>query len=380
MVHWGCRSATVEESLPIAVQVTTVRRQEFASEMRYSATVKELQKVDLSFKVAGTVQELYQVAGADSGRTRDVQVGDAVPAAAVLARLDDADYRRKLSAAGERLAKAESQRVAARADAELAAKELARRQSLTAKGAEAVENLEVAQRRRITADAALVSAERDVDAARIEQQQAQDDLDNCAITVPQMGLAYVAEKYVERNERVVPDRSVFLLIDVSKVRVAFGVPDSLVGQLESGQELPVVAESLGGQKFTGRVSKVSPAADLRTRTFLVEVTIDEPGKLKPGMVVTIGVGENRQGLLLPMTAVQRGRTRTGFVVYRVVSQGGRDVVRECPVELDGVYDNQIHVQTSPSSEISEGDAVVAVGAWRLSDGQPVRVYEEDSQR
>ena len=26
-----------------------------------------------------------------------------------------------------------------------------------------------------------------------------------------------------------------------------------------------------------------------------------------------------------------------------------------------------------------GDAVVAVGAWRLSDGQPVRVIEEDAQ-
>ena len=100
MVHLGCRSATVEESLPIAVQVTTVKRQEFASEMRYSATVKELQKVDLSFKIAGTVQELYQVHEAASGRTRDVQVGDAVPSGAVLAELDDADIRRKLKRRG----------------------------------------------------------------------------------------------------------------------------------------------------------------------------------------------------------------------------------------------------------------------------------------
>ena len=141
--------------------------------------------------------------------------------------------------------------------------------------------------------------------------------------------------------------------------------------------MPVVAESLGGQKFVGRVSKISPSADLRTRTFLVEVTIDEPGKLKPGMIVTTSIGENRQGLLLPMTAIQRGRTQPGYVVYKVVSQRDPTVVRECRVELDGVYDNRIHVKTGSVTEIAAGDAVVAVGAWRLCDGQSVRVIEEE---
>ena len=96
---WAVDPRAVEEQLPIAVQVVTVRPQTFATEMRYSATVKELQKVDLSFKVAGTVQELYQVTDPTSAQTRDVQVGDAVPSEAVLARLDDADYRRKWNAA-----------------------------------------------------------------------------------------------------------------------------------------------------------------------------------------------------------------------------------------------------------------------------------------
>lgn len=377
-VQLGCRPAAVEEPSPIAVQVTTVKLEDFATEMRYSATVKELQKADLSFKVAGTVQEMYQVTETGGG-TRDVQVGDCVPPGAVLAKLDEADYRRRLSAANEKLAKAESQRVAAIADADLAAKELARRETLSAQGAAPLENLDMAKGRQIAADAAVVSAERDIEAARIEQAQAQDDLNNCALTVPQMGLAYVAQKYVERNERVGPAQNAFLVIDVSKVRVAFGVPESLVGNLEMGQELPIVAESLDGQKFTGRVTKISPAADLRTRTFLVEVTIDEPGKLKPGMIVTISVGESRHGMLLPMTAIQRGHSCSGFAVYRVVTEGNASVVRECPVELDGVFDNRVHCLSSPVSKIAEGDVVVVVGAWRLCDGQSVRVLHEEGE-
>ncbi len=375
----GCRPGAVEEQLPVAVQVTTVRLEDFATELRYSATVKELQKVDLSFKVAGTVEEMYQAAEAGVSETRDVQVGDCVPSGAVLARLDEADYGRRLNAAKERLAKAESQLVATKADAELAAKEYARRETLTAKGAAPVENLDMAKRRRVAADAAVVSAERDVEAARIEHAQAQDDLNNCALTVPSMGLAYVAQKYVERGERVAPAQKAFLVIDVSKVRVAFGVPESLVGKLKMGQQLPVVAESLDGERFTGRVSKISPAADLRTRTFLVEVTIDEPRNLKPGMIVTIGVGESHRGILLPMTAIQRGHGRSEFAVYRVVAEGNRKVVRECAVELDGVYDNRIHCTAGPASQIAEGDVVVVVGAWRLCDGQPVRVLAEEGQ-
>ena len=66
-----------------------------------------------------------------------------------------------------------------------------------------------------------------------------------------------------------------------------------------------------------------------------------------------------------MTAIQRGRTQPGFVVYKVVTQGEQTVVRECRVELDGVYDNRIHVKTGPGTEIAEGDAIVVVGAWRL---------------
>ncbi len=171
----------------MAVQATTIQPQTFTKEMRYSATVKELQKVDLSFKVAGTVQELYQVNEPNSAQTRDVQVGDAVPSESVLARLDDADYRRKWNAAQEQLLKSKSQLSAARADADLAEKDLKRSQALSTKGAGTQENLDAAKRRQITANAALDSAQRDVDAAEIAEQQAKDDLDNCCADRPAAG-------------------------------------------------------------------------------------------------------------------------------------------------------------------------------------------------
>ncbi len=34
-------------------------------------------------------------------------------------------------------------------------------------------------------------------------------------------------------------------------------------------------------------------------------------------------------------------------------------------------------KTGPRTELRDGDPVVVVGAWRLSDGQPVRVDAEE---
>jgi membrane fusion protein (multidrug efflux system) len=170
------------------------------------------------------------------------------------------------------------------------------------------------------------------------------------------------------------------LMDLSRVRVAFGVPDTVVGTLKSGQELSAVCDALGGQRFAGRVSKIAAAADPGTRTFLVEVTIDKPDGLRPGMVVTVSIGQRSSGTLLPMTAIQRGKTKSDFVVYQLIAERDRQIVRRKNVQLGGVYDNRIQVLPGPQTQVKQGDTIVVNGAWRLEDGQAVRVLEEEARK
>ena len=58
--------------------------------------------------------------------------------------------------------------------------------------------------------------------------------------------------------------------------------------------MTVMADAFPGERFVGRVSKILPAADLRTRSFEVEVTIDHPRGLRPGMVVTLVTGRQER--------------------------------------------------------------------------------------
>ena len=105
------------------------------------------------------------------------------------------------------------------------------------------------------------------------------------------------------------------------------------------------------------------------------MTIDEPKALKPGMVVTIIVGRQEEMVLVPMTAVQRGASPEEFAVYTVIDEKGEKVARKRRIKLDGVYDNRIRLVEGSGSEVGVGDVIVVTGAFRLTDGQAIRVLD-----
>jgi RND family efflux transporter MFP subunit len=371
----GCRGRDVPDSLPVAVRVATLQPEQITSETRFTATVREQQRVELSFKVPGTVTALLQVPGVD-GQLRDVHEGDAVAVdpSRPLARLDDSDCQRRLEMAGERLAQAQAKERATQATVTGVQANFERTKSLRERESVSQQVYEETLAKRDTVEAELEAARREVSGAKVAIRQAEDDLKNCALFVP-IPNATVSRKYVEGNERVLPNQPVFQLMNLSRVRLAFGVPDAKISQFELGQTVKVMADSFRGEHFLGRVTKIGPAADLKTRTFEVEVTIDAPQGLRPGMVVTVLLGQAEHMLLLPMTAIQRGPNPSEFALYMVMEEGGRAVARQRRVRLDGVYDNRIRLMEGSDSEVRPGDRIVVTGAFRLTDGQAVRVLD-----
>ncbi len=57
----GCNRRPVPTSPPVAVEVKAIRSEPVLSAMRFSATVREEHRVELSFKVPGTVKSLLPV-------------------------------------------------------------------------------------------------------------------------------------------------------------------------------------------------------------------------------------------------------------------------------------------------------------------------------
>lgn len=369
----GCGRVQTLDDPPVAVRAEPVRSEPIELAIAFSGTVKERRKLELSFKVPGTVDRLLKIETSD-GKKRDVQAGDRVQKDAVIARLDEVDYRRERESARARLESARAKSTAARADASFAAKDRDRYEELLKNKAVTKEEVDRARAKAEAADAEALAAASGIAAAELAVSKAEQDLKDCSLVVP-MDQSTVVARYVEEGERIAAGKSAFLLMDLSKLVVGFGVSDSLVGRLRIGQEFKTTSDAFPGESFPARLTKISPNADDRTRTFEVEVTIDDPKGLKPGMIASVNIGRHEDAILLPLTAIRRAADADRYAVFVVVSEGEAEVARMRRVELDGLIDNRARIKQGKGSEIKLGDRVIVAGANRLLEGDRVRTLD-----
>jgi multidrug efflux system membrane fusion protein len=217
------------------------------------------------------------------------------------------------------------------------------------------------------------SAASEVDVTKVQLAQADANLAYCTLKMP-YSQGTIATRYIEANERVSAGQKSFQVVDLSSVRIAFGVSDSVVGRLNIGGSIVVTADALPDDQFRGVITKIAPTADAQTRTYLVEVRVAEPRGLRPGMVATATIGEDKTAALLPLVAVTREATGSGrLVAYKVFRDGEKVTARACPVELDGVLDARAAIRTGTPGGLQPGDEVVVGGAPRLFDGAALKL-------
>ena len=115
----------------------------------------------------------------------------------------------------------------------------------------------------------------------------------------------------------------FTLARVDSMRVVVQVPDSDVPYVRPGNPAEVRIDTLGGQVFTGVVSRVSCVQDRRTRTMRAEIDLpNADGRLQAGMYggVTIRVPASPDPMTLPASCLAAGSLNGKSSVF-VVREG-----------------------------------------------------------
>ena len=137
----------------------------------------------------------------------------------------------------------------------------------------------------LASDAAVHQLQTQVAVAEAAHRQALARLGRAKITAPFAGT--VGAVAVAQGEVAPPGAPVIRLVSLDPVVVTVSVADSDIGAVTVG--LPArVATASAGDVRAGRVSLVSPVADLRTRTFLAEIEVDNgDGRLLPGMIARV---------------------------------------------------------------------------------------------
>jgi RND family efflux transporter MFP subunit len=348
----GCRHEDAAVRAPVPVRVQPVLTQDTAAGLGYSASIVPYTQVSLDAKVGGYVRSILQVTGVD-GRGRNVQDGDAVTKGAVLATIDDRQYRDQVRGATAQLAEAQAGYVEAAAKWKRSSA-LWATQSITAPDHD-------------KARKDFDTAKGQVQAAQAQLAADQLDVDWTRIVAPADGV--ILQRNVDVGSLASAGTVAFQIADTSRVKAVFGVPDVSLGTVAMGSTQTLVADAYPGEDFTGKVTEISAAADSQTRVFSVEVTLpNADGRLRSGMIASLRVGAGAAAPVpvVPLAAVVRDPSPPGGFAVFVVADG-RAKIR--PVRLGTVYGDVIAVPDG----LQAGDGVIVRGATLVADGSPVAV-------
>ena len=350
----GCtRQSQIPSQPPRAVRLATVAAPQRTGEtLRYSASILPYAQVDLMFRSSGYVTNVRQVRGAD-GRTRDVGTGDYVEQGLTLAHIRREDLQNQMAQAQAQLDQTTAQHTKADQDFQRA-KVLYSTQSLTKPDYDQSQEAFNATR------AAMDNAK----AALLQSQLTLGDAD---LKAPFSG--YILSRNIDLGSLVSPSTNAFTIADIGRVKVAFGAPDYVLSRVRLGQELTIQTEN-DVAPVKGRVTSISPAADMRNRIFAVEVTVSNRDRhLKPGMIASVGLGEvPHSSISIPLSAIVPLPSEPDhFAVMVAQDRAGRLVANLRKVQLGTTHDNSVAVEG-----VQPGERVVSVGAQLLKDGDPIQ--------
>ncbi len=215
------------------------------------------------------------------------------------------------------------------------------------KGAEAM--VEVAMARVKQAQAALVSA-------RVTSQEA-------VITAPHDGI--ITGKLVDKGDLAAPGMPLLILETTRSSRVDMVLPETYIDYVKIRQKVHVDIPALKMESFQGAVSTIVPAADQRSRSFLVKIALPVDSHLKSGMFarVRIPIGHSSK-IMIPGDAVMSHGQLTGL--YLVDSE---NIAHFRLIRLGRTFGDNVEVL----SGLKEGDRYVIRPFPGLEDGARVDV-------
>ncbi len=305
------------------VEIAEVEREAVGHSVVRTGTLRARREVRLHTQEEGSVVEFPYFEG------------DRVEAGAIVARLDDELLRAQLDRA---------------------------RATLRQAGADH-ERLKRLIANRLVSEDELARAETALQVARAEVAMLEPRLGYTMIRAPFAGL--VAERLAEPGDALPRHSHLMTLIDPDSLLTQVGVSELLIPLLSVGDRVEVQVDALGDRRHPGRILRIHPTVDPRTRQGVVEVALEPaPPGMRPGQFARVTLtAPASERLLIPFSALRRDeRGEYAFVVVDGVTE--RRTVRS------GL---RLGDRVEILDGLASGDTVVRRGFLGLAAEQKVRI-------
>ena len=192
-------------------------------------------------------------------------------------------------------------------------------------------------------------------------------LENTELVSPIDGV--VTARNYDKGDMYNMGAPLFVVQDITPVKLKINASEKLFTSVKKGMPVDVKLDVYGDDNFKGTVSLVYPTIDAASRTFPVEVKIDNANqKVRPGMFarVTMAYGVANHVVVPDMAVVKLSGSGDRFVY---VVEGDKVVYKK--VELGRRFESEYEIL----SGLQSGDAVVVEGHNRLTNGATVEVIK-----
>lgn len=136
----------------------------------------------------------------------------------------------------------------------------------------------------------------------------EENAENYIVTSPINGVVLTKDYTVGDTVSGQNATTMMVVADLSKMKFTISVDELDIAKIQVGQSVEVTADALENQRIEGEITALSKlgTSSNGVTTYPVEVTINDPGDLMPGMNVSaeIIVEEAENALYLPVSAVE----------------------------------------------------------------------------
>jgi RND family efflux transporter MFP subunit len=234
--------------------------------------------------------------------------------------------------------------------------------------------------RGIAADAALDEAQTAYDLRLVALDNARQNLEYATIDAPFQGL--VSRRLVDNFTTVAAGQPVARLQDVSELRVAIQVPESVLAMVDETDPREMTARFpfLPDQTFPLEFRELVAEPDRASQTYtaLFALPNDIPANILPGMTASVRIiiepdaEMARGGAIIPVSALSP-TPEGGFVVWVFDPRAGAVSARR--VALGPVTGETVRVDEG----LRAGEQIVTAGVNALYEGMMVRPLQGSSE-
>jgi RND family efflux transporter MFP subunit len=175
---------------------------------------------------------------------------------------------------------------------------------------------------------------------------------------------FVQKRLVNMGELVKAQMPVMAVVRLDPLKVTAEIPEKMAPWIMTGQPVDLKVDAYQDRKFTGKVSRISPAVNTSTRAFPFEALVPNgDAVLKPGTFARVHIESSKVDsvLTVPYSALQyRYGVNRVFIV-----NGGKLSLRELSVG------ERMGDRMEVVSGVKAGDRVAVSDVDTLTDGAAV---------